>query len=300
MAQCCACGISGPQTMWVRGRRCAGVAVFAAAGRDQQQRLVRGHAERGSHLCAGTLRRFARDVAAVAQLGRGERREGVFAPQVEDLGAADDEHFIVVGLDRLVVAVLGPDAARRLDAVEDVAQQQHQARPALCARQRFDRAREFVFDAERLLVHQHQVGPEVGDRALDQVGAQPHRLVQVERQRARAVVATRVARQAGQLDVVDARRDAKGVQHRAAGQHQHRDLGRGLHQVARHLEHAADVAQAEGVVRIDEDALHGGVLSCGVSSLATLSTEQDSAVEIRSMTFSLRLRERCEFVRSLR
>jgi hypothetical protein len=111
-----------------------------------------------AHLARGAAAGLAGDVAAVAHLGRREGREFVLAPQVEDIRAADHQHLVVVGGDGLEVAVLAPHAGGGLGAVEDVAQQQHHAGPALVFLQRLQGAGQFVLDAEGLLVDQHRSG----------------------------------------------------------------------------------------------------------------------------------------------
>ncbi len=130
----CACAGTAASGSDARARSAvsiSSVAVFAAAGRDQHQRLVAGDAQllaHGLRAIAGRARgRCSRRSAPWPRRRAGSRTP----PQVEDLRAADHQHLVVVGGDGLEVAVLAPDAAGGLGAVEDVAQQQHQLRPGL-------------------------------------------------------------------------------------------------------------------------------------------------------------------------
>ena len=72
---------------------------------------------------------------------------------------------------------------------------------------------------------------------------------------ARELVQARVGRDA-KKPVIERRIASVGIA-RAPRPQQHRDVGRGLHQVARDLQHAADVAETEGVVGVDQDSFHG-------------------------------------------
>ena len=161
-----------------------------------------------------------------------------------------DEDRVVVAADHLAHA-RAPLAADVLGAVVDVAQPEDElARPRARA-QRLERRLELAAQAQRELVDDRDVGLERegrGERDL-----RPHRtqLLDVEQQ-PRAVRPVGVAAADRELDRVGARRDREEGLDRGAGQDQRRDVRVRAGQAARDGQRAAQVAEPDHLVRVEE------------------------------------------------
>ncbi len=158
--------------------------------------------------------------------------------------------------DGAVIIVFVPNAPRHLWIVQDVAQHQIGAGLALLTGQQVERGLQLAIHAERLFVDQNHIRRELDRRAHDQARAKPQRRRIIEVQKLDPIDAVSVAGQAWELHVVDARRHPKCVQHRRPGKDQHRHFGVSLGQRLGDGEHAADVAEAEGVVGINQHSRH--------------------------------------------
>src|SRR6266853_3071060 len=90
------------------------------------------------------------------------------------------------------------------------------------------------------------------DSGENQLAPKPHGAVQIETQVFYADGAPCIAAQTRQLHVVDAVDQAKTVEHRRPGQYQHGYFGNSGLQMLAYGDHPTNIAQAKGVVRIDQ------------------------------------------------
>src|SRR5262245_2031217 len=225
------------------------VAVAAAAGGHQQERLVDdlGQARRRA-----VRRHLARQVAGVDHLlahGLGQRDA---FERIADLRQAVHPDLVVELAQRGQRLLALPLGLEQAGLVHHVAQAEDQARAPLL--QHLEGLQQLAAQPDRLLVDDEHVGRELLCGVLDDGGAHRHRLADVEVQVERRVLAVAQLDHAGHAHEVDARAEIEAADDRRAGEDQDRELLVALDQRVRDRPAAAQVAEAEGVVAVDEYA----------------------------------------------
>ena len=119
--------------------------------------------------------------------------------------------------------------------------------------QHLQRRDDLALEAQRLLVDEEQVGPKAQRRLPDDRGAHFHRLVERDVQAERLVLAVGELDHARDAHEVDARAEIEAADDRRARQDQHRHALEPVDQRVRDRAAAAQVAEAEAVVAVDED-----------------------------------------------
>ncbi len=221
-----------------------GRAVGAAACRDERARgtlVHRGGRRRPPQVSAETG--FFRHVLAKRVLDDG----------IEDPVLAVDPHLVVVARDRRHVARALERAPRARGLVEDVAHAEDHASRGRTAAQRAERIEQLAGDAAGPLVDDHQVRLEAQDRFDQDRPPDPIHFGRLCGQESRPVALGGRPIQAGELDVVQVFRNAERLDHRRAGHDQHRRTRILLRERLREQQRAPDIAEAERVVRIEED-----------------------------------------------
>jgi hypothetical protein len=150
---------------------------------------------------------------------------------------------------RFLALPFGLEEAR---LVHHVAQPEHQARAA--ALEHLQRLQELAAQPDGLLVDDEHVGLESLGGVLDDRSAHRHRLADVEVQVERGVLAVPELDHAGNAHEVDARAEVEAADDRRARKDQDGELLEALDQRMREGAAAAQVAEAEGVVAVDEYA----------------------------------------------
>ncbi len=119
--------------------------------------------------------------------------------------------------------------------------------------QQFERFEQFVIDTRRALVHDHQVGLEAKDGIIEHCLASFAHFVCPMVQKAWLIFFGIHPIETGQLDVINTGGDAKGVNHWRAGDDEDGCVGKFFAQCSGQEQCAANVAQAKGIVRIEQD-----------------------------------------------
>ena len=159
-----------------------------------------------------------------------------------------------------------PFAQQERRVVHDVAQAQHQRRaPRL---EHLSVGSTSPLQAQRLLVDEEQVGPEALRRLPDDRGADRHRLVELDVQAERLVLAVVQLDDARDAHEIDARAEIEAADDRRARQDQDRHALEPIDERVRDRAAAAQVAEAEAVVAVDQDpcvveAFHGSSVLLG-------------------------------------
>ena len=183
--------------------------------------------------------------------GHGQVAPADRADRVRRRGGAVDEDRVVVALDRRA-HVRAPLAAHAVRRVVDVAQAEDDA-AARGAAQRLERLGQLTPGAERELVHDGDVGVEARrDRELDP-GAHRVQPGDVQGEPAGPALAVLVAGPAGQLEDVHAGRHAEPRDDRRAGDDERARLRLDLRQAVGDRQGAAQVAEADELVRKEEE-----------------------------------------------
>ena len=128
------------------------------------------------------------------------------------------------------------------------------------------RVLDLAAEAERLLVDQEQVGAERLGGVADDRGADAERLLDVDVQVERGVFAVAQLDDAGHAHEIDARLEIEAADDRRARQDQDRQVLVALDQRMRHRPAAAQMAEAQRVMAVNENA--GATALNGPSSLA--------------------------------
>jgi hypothetical protein len=119
--------------------------------------------------------------------------------------------------------------------------------------QHLQRRDDLAFQAERLLVDDEEVGPKGKRRLPDDRGAHLHRLLEVDVQPERLVLAVGQLDHARNADEVDPERKSKLPMIGEPGQDQHGHALEPFHDRVGDRPAAAQVAEAEAVVAVDQD-----------------------------------------------
>ena len=120
--------------------------------------------------------------------------------------------------------------------------------------QHLQRAPHLALQSERFLVDEEEVRPEALGRLLDDRGADRHRLVEIDVQAERLVFAVGELDDAGNADEIDARQEIEAADDRRAGKDQDRNAFVSIDDRVRDRAAAAQMAEAEAVVAVDQDA----------------------------------------------
>ena len=171
--------------------------------------------------------------------------------RVEDVRLPVDEHARVVGRDPVEHPAPVPLDVDRVRVVDHVGEAEHGLRSeGACD---LERRAELAADAERMPVDEDDLGLEGLGGRREQSLAQHAHLAARERQApgCRAVVSLLEARQ---LEDADARRDAEALGLLLARDEEDRCARAELRQLARDTQAAADVPEAEPVVRVEQEA----------------------------------------------
>lgn len=153
------------------------------------------------------------------------------------------------------MALALPLLAQRRRLVQHVAHAEHDPRAA--ARGRVQRARELVAEAPGLLVHDQQIRHEAAFGGADDPGAQAHGLFQRQAQVMGGVVAVGQLHDAGEPHVVHAVREVEAPRDGRAREDQRGEARIPVHQPLRDGARAAQMAQPERVVTVQESAARG-------------------------------------------
>ena len=156
--------------------------------------------------------------------------------------------------------------------VENVPYPEHDPHRMGQAPERRKRPRELTVDPQGTLVDDHDVGVEPERRPTDDRAPHPLHLVCQGREEARLVTVRRDSIEAGELEVVDRLGDAERVDDGRPGDDEDRRAREGTAERVGEEKRAVDVAQAEGVVGVEEDlrperfSRRPGVRKCGHES----------------------------------
>ena len=208
---------------------------------------------------------LAAQVAGVADLGRRRARQRDALEGVADLGQAVDPDAVVEFGQRRCGVLALPFPGELPRFVHHVAQAEHQA--AALGLEHGERLFDLAAQAERLLVDQENVGAEGARGVLEDGGADGERLVEADVEAVRLVVAVLQLDDAGDAHEIDPLAEAEAADDRRAGQDQHGDVRAMADEGVRDGPAAAQVAQAEAVVAVDQNA-EAGVLALHTVPLA--------------------------------
>jgi len=106
---------------------------------------------------------------------------------------------------------------------------------------------------DRLLVDDDHIGVEGQHGLLDDVRAQTDGAAEIEIEMVRLVAAVAALLDAGNADIVDAVAELEARDHRRARDDDHRDVRKARDQRVGDRPAAADMAEPEGVVAVDQD-----------------------------------------------
>ena len=202
----------------------------------------------------GVQRQVAVEVAGIDHLVPHRRRHLDAGQRLVDLRQAVDPDLVVEIAQRRHDLLALPFGGELVGIVHHVAQAEHQRRAALL--QHPERRQDLAAQAGRLLVDDEQVGPVDVGGILDDAGAHRQRMLDVEPQIGRIVLAgVDLLDHARDAHEVDARAELVGADHRRAGQNQHGDRLVGLDDGIGDGAAAADMAEAERVVAVDQHTL---------------------------------------------
>src|SRR5882672_11172036 len=225
------------------------VAVAAAAGGDEQERLVRDLRQ----ACRRAMARYlAVQIPRVRHLLLHLRRQRHAFQRIADLRQAVDPDVVVQVAQRRQHVLALPFGLERGRLVHHVAQPEHQARALTL--QHLQRVEHLAAQPDRLLVDDEQVRREDLGGVLDDRGAQQQRFGDVEVQVERRVLPVAQLDHAGDAHEVDARAEIEAADDRRAGQDQDRELLEAVDQRVRQGTAAPQVAEAKGVMAVDEYA----------------------------------------------
>ena len=225
------------------------LAVAAAAGGDQDERAV---GDLGQARRRALRRHLAMQVAGVDHLLAHARRQRDAFERIADLRQAVNPDLVVEVAQRRHRFLALPFRLEEARLVHHVAQPEHQARAA--ALERLEGGQHFPPEADGLLVDDEQIRVENFGRVLDDRRAHRQHLGDVEVQVERRVLAVTQLDHAGHAHEVDARAEVEAADDRRARQDQDRELLVALDQRVRDHAAAAQMAEAERVMTVNEYA----------------------------------------------
>ena len=223
--------------------------IAAAAGGHQEIGLVWQLALIGIGRC---LRQLSAQIAGERRLLDEMPHVRKFGQRIEDLGKAVDPDLVIEIVECRIDVLALPFLLEKTWLVHDVAQAEDQARAAVF--EQVQRVADLAAQAERLLIDQEQMRIEDFGRVLDDRAAHRERLLDVEMQAERRVVAVSEFDHPWNAHEVDARLEVEAADDRRARQDQDRQLTIALHQMMGDRPATAQMAETEAVVAVDQEA----------------------------------------------
>ena len=224
-------------------------AIATAAGRHQQERLVRDLRQARRSAARSD---FALQVAGVDHLLAHALRQGDAFERITDLRQSIHPYFVVELAQRGNRFLALPFRLEKARLVHHVTQAQDDA--CVAALERLQGLQQLAAQAHGLLIDDEDVRIELFGGVLDDRSAHRHRLADVQMQIERGVLAVPQLDHAGHAHEVDARAEIEAADDRRARKDEDRELLEILDEGMRDRAAATQMAEAKRVVAVDQDA----------------------------------------------